>query len=156
MTMAPSAPGASPPPSPSDPSPVEGEGRNTALRAMRIEPRFPRTTLTVTAGLLIWATDFLFIYVFAALACARGFAHTTVLGFDIVPFMSTLATAAAAASIALIVAGARRAVVARAASVEDTPASAFLGRLAMIVAMLALIAIALTGLPGLLVRGSCE
>ncbi len=122
-----------------------------------IEPRFPRTTLTVTAGLLIWATDFLFIYVFAALACARGFVHTTVLGFDIVPFASTLATAAAAAaSIALIVAGARRAVVARAASEEDAPASAFLGRLAMIVAMLALIAIALTGLPGLLVRGSCE
>lgn len=124
---------------------------------MRIEPRFPRTTLTVTAGLLIWAADFLFIYVFAALACARGFAHTTLLGFAIVPLVSTIATAvAAAASIALIVAGARRAVVARAASVEDTPASAFLGRLAMIVAMLALIAIALTGLPGLLVRGSCE
>jgi len=122
-----------------------------------MEPRFRRTTLTVTAGLLIWAADFLFIYVFAALACARGFAHTTLLGFAIVPLVSTIATAVAAvASIALIVAGAHRAAAATSHVPDDATAAPFLGRLATIVAMLGLIAIALTGLPGLLVRGTCE
>jgi hypothetical protein len=124
---------------------------------MKTEPRFPRTTLTVTAGLLIWAADFLFIYVFAALACARGFAHTTLLGLSIVPLVSTIATAVAAvASGALIVAGARRAAAATSHAPDDATPALFLRRLAMIVAMLGLIAIALTGLPGLLVTGTCE
>ena len=124
---------------------------------MRIELRFPRTTLSVTAGLLIWAADFLFIYVFAALACARGFAHASVLGFGIVPFVSTVATAVAAvASVAVIVAGARRAAAATSHAPDDATASMFLGRLAMLVAMLALIAVALTGLPGLLVAQTCQ
>lgn len=122
-----------------------------------IEPRFPRTTLKVTAGLLIWAADFLFIYVFAALACARGYAHATVLGFGIVPFVSTVATAVAAgASAAVIIAGAHRAATAASPASDDATTSMFLGRLAMIVAMLALIAVALTGLPGLLVAQTCQ
>jgi len=33
---------------------------------------FTRTALYVSAGLLIWAANFLFTYVFAAVACARG------------------------------------------------------------------------------------
>jgi hypothetical protein len=122
-----------------------------------IEPRFPRTMLTVTAGLLIWAADFLFIYVFAALACARGFAHAIFLGFAIVPLVSTIATAVAAvATLAMMAAGARRTAVTTTNSRDETSASLFLGRLVMVVSMLALIAVAMTGLPGLLVAQTCQ
>ncbi len=113
---------------------------------------FSRTALSVTAGLLIWAADFLFIYVFAALACARGFSHATLLGLGIVPLASIVATLiAGTASVAVIAAGARRA----GAAGDQAPALVFLGRLAMIVATLALIAVAFVGLPGVLVREIC-
>ncbi len=121
-----------------------------------MELRFSRTALSVAAGLLIWAADFLFIYVFAALACARGFSQTTLLGLGIVPLASTVATLlAGAASVAVIAAGSRRAAAARAYAGDQATALVFLGRLATIVAMLALIAVAFVGLPGVLVRGVC-
>lgn len=39
--------------------------------------RFIRTTMLMAAGPAVWALHFLIIYAFAALACARGFAHAT-------------------------------------------------------------------------------
>ncbi|MFO7277145.1 MAG: hypothetical protein DIU56_008950 [Pseudomonadota bacterium] len=53
---------------------------------------FTRTTIFMLAGLLIWAANLVFTYVFAALACARGFAGMRVLGAGIVPFAILAAT----------------------------------------------------------------
>ena len=109
--------------------------------------RFPRTALFTAAGLLIWAADFLFIYVFAAVACARGYANATVLGAGIVPLASFVATVfALAATGAIIAAGARR------AGRTGSGNGAFLGSLAAIAALVALIAIVFTALPGLMLR----
>ena len=114
-----------------------------------LKQRFPRTALYTTAGLLVWAADFLFIYAFAAIACARGFAGASVLGIGIVPLASIVATlAAAAVSIAILVAGKRELRPAAA----DAGNGGFLAGLAAIAALLALIAIVFTGLPGLLLR----
>lgn len=110
---------------------------------------FPRTALFVTAGLLIWATDFLFIYVFAAIACARGHAGATVLGIGIIPLASTVATlAAAGACLGVVMAGRREA---RPAAAESANGG-FIAGLAAIAAALALIAIVFTGLPALLLQ----
>ncbi len=60
---------------------------------------FTRTAFVVWSGLLIWAADFLLVYVFAAVACARGFADVQVSGVGIVlfaQFVSFLAAALAA------------------------------------------------------------
>jgi hypothetical protein len=109
--------------------------------------RFPRAALFIAAGLLIWAADFLFIYAFAAVACARGFADATVLGLGIVPLASFVATVLAlAATGVVIVMGTRR------ARNGDPSSGAFVGGLAATTALLALIAIVFTGLPGLLLR----
>lgn len=110
---------------------------------------FPRAALFAAAGLLIWAADFLFVYVFAAIACARGFDGVTVLGARVVPLASAAATLVALIATGLVIAaGARR------AATGDPSNGAFLGAVAMATALLALIAIVFTGLPGLLLR-SC-
>lgn len=40
-----------------------------------MQHRFTSTTLLLTGALLVWLADFGFVYVFAAVACARNFAH---------------------------------------------------------------------------------
>ena|SRR5688572_13394850 len=113
--------------------------------------RFPRTALHTVAGLLIWAADFLFIYVFAAVACARGFDEMTLLGIGIVPLASIISTLiAAGASLAIVMAGRQETRPAAA----DSANGGFLAGLAAIAALIALIAIVFTGLPGLLL-GTC-
>jgi hypothetical protein len=110
---------------------------------------FPRTAFYAAGGLLIWAADFLFIYVFAAIACARGYADTTVLGIGIVPLAGAIATLlAAGASAAIFLAGRREA----RPAVADSANGGFLPGLAAIAALLALIGIVFTGLPALLLR----
>lgn len=114
-----------------------------------LKRRFPGVALYTFAGLLVWAADFLFIYVFAAIACARGFADATVLGIGVVPFASALATlVAGAASLAIIACGRREI---RPAA-EETANGGFLVGLAAIAALVALIAIVFTSLPGLMLR----
>ena len=115
-----------------------------------MEQSFARTALFLAAGLLVWAADFLFIYVFAALACARGFDGTYVLGVGVVPFASAAATAVALALSAMLVVVARRGHGRR-----KGDARAFTMQAALAACALALIAIALTGMPGALVRGTC-
>jgi threonine dehydrogenase-like Zn-dependent dehydrogenase len=56
---------------------------------------FTPTVLLIWSGLLIWMTDFLFVYVFAALACARRFADVEIFGVGIVAFATVVATVAA-------------------------------------------------------------
>jgi len=115
-----------------------------------MERSFARTALFITAGLLVWAADFLFIYVFAALACARGFDGASVLGIGVVPFASAVASAVALSLTAALVVAARRG-----SGRRGDGARAFTVRAALAVSALALIAIALTGMPGALVRGTC-
>lgn len=50
------------------------------------EKGFASRLLFASAGLLVWGAHFLFIYVFAALACARSFADLRLIGFGIIPF----------------------------------------------------------------------
>jgi hypothetical protein len=112
---------------------------------------FPRTALFIASGLLVWAADFLFIYVFAAVACARGFADATVADMGIVPFASTIATLGAAGATFAIVARCRREMRPAAA---DAANGGFIAGVAAVASLLALIAVVFTGLPALLL-GSC-
>lgn len=57
------------------------------------QPSFAPRLLLASAGLLIWGAHFLFIYIFAALACARSFADWRVAGIGIVPLAILVSTA---------------------------------------------------------------
>ena len=59
---------------------------------------FTATTVFMCGGLLIWAADFLAVYVIAAIACAKGFASSTVLGVPFVAFVATVVTLLAVAA----------------------------------------------------------
>jgi hypothetical protein len=61
-----------------------------------VRHRFAATTLFIWSSLLIWMADFLFVYVFAALACARRFAHVELFDIGIVPLATTTSTVLAA------------------------------------------------------------
>ncbi|HYH42694.1 MAG TPA: hypothetical protein VD867_12000 [Burkholderiales bacterium] len=115
-----------------------------------MEPSLARTTVLVTAGLLTWAADFLVIYAFAAIACARGFHERNMLGIGIVPLVSAAATMVAASITAALVIHALRG---RRRAVGET--RTFVVGAALGAGALALVAIVLTGLPGLVVRGTC-
>jgi hypothetical protein len=114
-----------------------------------MEKRFTRTALYLTGTLLVWAADFLFLYVFAALACARGWSRATVFGMSAIPAASALCTVAALAATAAIVALARRDLTLRECAQSPTRS------IALTAAVLAAIAIALTALPGAMVRETC-
>jgi hypothetical protein len=100
-----------------------------------MKARFTGTAFFVTGGLLVWAADFLFLYVFAALSCERGFAHH----FGSVSITANLL--AGGATIAIFFAA--------------RPKREFGARLASIIATLSLIAIVFLAIPGLLLDRSC-
>ena len=56
---------------------------------------FAPRVLLACAGLLIWGAHFLFVYVFAALACARAFASMRLIGVGVVPLAILASTVAA-------------------------------------------------------------
>lgn len=62
-----------------------------------MQHRFAATSFLMVGGLVVWITDFVIVYVFAALACARGFADASLLGLPIVTavtlFVSSIAGA---------------------------------------------------------------
>ncbi len=60
-----------------------------------VKKGFAPRLLLASAGLLIWGSHFLFIYIFAALACARAFADLRLLGIGIVPFAIGISTVVA-------------------------------------------------------------
>ena len=116
-----------------------------------MDRKFTPTTLLIWSGLLIWAADFLFVYVFAALACARGFAGLQVLGFAIVPFATVLASVAAlAATTIMLMRSLRRA---REASSEERVQ--FVLFLTAALCALGGVAIVWSALPPLLLRTGC-
>jgi hypothetical protein len=110
---------------------------------------FVRTALALTGALLAWAADFVFVYAFAAIACERGYAAKTVAGVGIVPLASLVATfAAAGVTIRLLRAATR-------GHPANESLGVFASRTKVAVGALAMIAIVLTALPALLVRGVC-
>jgi hypothetical protein len=112
---------------------------------------FGSTVFCLWSGLLIWAADFLSIYVFAALACARGFAHVEVLGLPIVPFATVLATSAALAANAFVLARAWR----QARHSHSGASAQFIPVLTAALAALGILATAWSALPSLLLRTGC-
>ena len=50
--------------------------------------RFAPTTFLITGGLLLWTAVFAFLYIFAAVACARRFAHVDIVGLPLIPTVS--------------------------------------------------------------------
>jgi hypothetical protein len=63
------------------------------------EQRFSSRILLATSSLLLWGAHFLFVYIFAALACARDFATVEALGIGIVPLVTAVVTIAALAGL---------------------------------------------------------
>ena len=103
--------------------------------------------ILIWLGLLVWAGHFVIAYAFTALACARGFADTTVFGAGIVPVTVALLTAAALSLIALAAIAADRLRRMRPATTR------FVGRVGLLVGALSFIAVILTALPTYLGAG---
>ncbi|MCC6534779.1 MAG: hypothetical protein IT531_19715 [Burkholderiales bacterium] len=111
--------------------------------------------LLLTGGLLIWAGLFLFSYILAALACARGFADSAWLGVGVVPLGLVLAAVAAMAGLLRLIRHARRlgARVQHARRLDDTAGVS--ADVARMVCLLAAIAIAWHVLPVLISGTHC-
>lgn len=113
---------------------------------------FLSKSLFALAGLLAWSLHFGAIYVFQALACARGFAHREVAGVGIVTAFIIAATLVAlGVTAAVLVRGWRTA----GANSDLADHDEFLRRLAMLVAGLAAVAIVWEALP-VLVMPPCR
>ena len=111
------------------------------------EHRFTPTSLFIVGALLIWLADFVVVYVFAALACARGFASVTVLGMPIVAFVSTLCTVAAAVVTVMLLRGGLAAMRASASTEHER----FIGFVVFTTSILAILALVLLSLPPLVI-----
>ena len=113
---------------------------------------FLSKSLLALAGLLIWSLHFGAIYVFQALACARGFAGREVGGIGIVTVFIAAATLLALLAAAAVIATGWRT---SGPAVELTQHDEFLRRLTILVAGLSAIAIIWQALP-ILVMPPCE
>ena len=114
------------------------------------ERRFTLTALQLWGGLLVWAAYFLAVYVVAALACARGFAGVRVAGLDVVTFVSAAGLVVSVAVTAALVIVTRRRALA-----EPARGARFADRLGWTLGLLALLALAWTAVPHLLLRTGC-
>jgi hypothetical protein len=103
------------------------------------------------AGFIIWAARFLAIYVFTALACAKGFAGASLADIGIVPaFIGAATLIAIAANIWVILHGVSR--VRRQPEARDEfDAVPFVGYVAAAVAALSIVAIVWETLPVLII-----
>jgi hypothetical protein len=111
------------------------------------EHRFMPTALFIGGSLLLWIVNFASVYVFAALACARGFADVHVVNVPIVPLVTTTASVAAGiASYVLLRKGSR--------ALRDATGSEhsrFIGFVALMTSVMAIVALVLIALPPLFV-----
>lgn len=101
----------------------------------------------VCAGVLIWAMAFLAAYGYAAVACARGYSETTLLGTNLVVAVIAGSSLAALCSIG---ASARRTSLASDARTDRT-----LAGVARIVCLLGAIAVVWNALPAFIVGTRC-
>lgn len=111
---------------------------------------FTATAVYMCGGLLIWAADFLLIYVIAAVACAKGYATNVVAGVPFVAFVSTAVTAVAVVATVWLV---RTAV--RQLRAQGEQASRFIYFLAASLGGMALLAIFFNVLPAWLLATEC-
>jgi hypothetical protein len=113
---------------------------------------FTPTTLFICGGLLIWAADFLIVYVVAAIACAKGFAAWTIVGLPFVAFVGTATTLLAGIGTGLLM----RAAIRRLRAAGESDASVrFIYCLAGSIGALAAIAIFFNALPAWLLATEC-
>lgn len=108
---------------------------------------FTATTLLILGGLLVWMADFVVVYVFAAVACARGFADVSWLGVPIVTATTIVASLIAGAITVLLVRRGYR----LQSAVETDDHSRFIGFVTYASGGIALIALVLLVLPALVV-----
>jgi hypothetical protein len=108
---------------------------------------FTRTTFLILGGLLVWIADFVFVYVFVAVACARGFADVSWFGAPIVTMMTLLASVIAGAATVLVVRCGYR----LQRDVATDEQSRFIGFVTLASSGIALIALVLLVLPALVV-----
>lgn len=116
-----------------------------------MDRRFTPTTFLIWSGLLIWAADFLLIYVIQAIICAKGYADLSVAGLPAIPATTLLCTLAAMFATAFITIRCARRLL-------DGPSDQrvrFTFFITAAVGALALVAIVWTALPGLLLRTGC-
>lgn len=109
---------------------------------------FTSTTFLLAGGLLVWMADFGFVYVFAAVACARGFADATVFGLPLVPAVTTLASLSAGLLTAWLL---RRGYRIHHETAIDEHES-FIGFVALATCAIALVALLMLILPPLLIQ----
>lgn len=114
--------------------------------------RFTRTALIICGGLLIWAVDFLAVYVIAAIACAKGWVELTVAGMPFVAFVGTILTIAASAATIVILRSASRRLQ---ADGRLDQSMRFIYFLAAAIGVLALVAILFNALPAWWLATEC-
>jgi hypothetical protein len=115
-----------------------------------MQHRFTPTMFLVAGGLLAWMADFVLVYVFAAVACARGFADASVFGLPVVMLVTILASLTAGTITILIV---RRGYRMRQA-VDVDEHTRFIGFVTLAGGSLALVALVLLVMPAL-VMSAC-
>lgn len=115
------------------------------------ESGFIGRMLFTIGGLLAWAAHFTVIYGFTAVACAQGFAGADILGFDIVPFVISVATIIALLGTLAVLAIATFGRGPIRASPGGQPTKSFLRYVTVALAALSLIAIVWNALPVLIV-----
>lgn len=109
-------------------------------------PRFTSTAFLIWSGLLTWAAYFLFVYVFAAVACAQRFAHQSVASIPVVPLVTAFVTVLALGTTVVLM---------RIAARRLATTSAFVRFLALALGALALICIVWVALPVLVLHRTC-
>lgn len=113
-----------------------------------MQHRFTPTTLLITGGLLVWMATFTFLYVLAALACARGFDDVTIVGLPLIPSVSVVTSLlAAAVNVGLVRYGRRSH---KQASLDEH--SRFIGFVTLATSAIGLVALVMLALPPLLVQ----
>ncbi len=110
--------------------------------------RFTRMILRMLSGALIWASHFAVIYIFTALACARGFWDLSWLGIGVVAWVIGAATLAATLAASAISVQAMHA--ARNRTVQEN-ATGFVHWMTSAIGGLSLVAIVWEAVPVLLV-----
>ena len=106
---------------------------------------FTRTSFLICAALLIWLATFTCAYVLAALGCALAFDDARFVGFRVVPLITTMMIAGAAATTYALM---RRAL----AKQEERPLAQFIRFVCIGTGVLALVAFVLLWLPPLFLR----
>ena len=113
-----------------------------------MQHRFTPTSMLLAGGLLVWMATFTFLYVFAALACARGFAHVQVAGLPLIPSVSIVTSLIAAAINAQLVRYGWRSH--KQATLDEH--SRFIGFVTLATSALGLVALVMLVLPPLVVQ----